>query len=78
MSCPQIWNIEKEKDREKGKVGGRPANLNELKGDRDLERENPYSAVIKKLYASTEVKENALAPESKSCRPENNNYSQSI
>ena len=38
----------------------------------------PYSAVIKKLYASKEVKENALASEGKSCRPENNNYSQSI
>ena len=39
---------------------------------------NPYSAVIKKLYASKKVKEKALAPEGKSCRPENNNYSQSI
>ena len=39
MSCPQIWNIEQEKDREKEKVGGRPAKLNEEKGDRDLERE---------------------------------------
>ena len=39
MSCPQIWNIEQEKDREKEKVGGRPAKLNEKKGDRDLERE---------------------------------------
>ena len=38
LSCPQIWNIEQEKDREKEKVGGRPANLNEKKGDRDLER----------------------------------------
>ena len=37
-----------------------------------------YSAVIKKVYASKEVKENALASEGKSCRPENNNYSQSI
>ena len=27
------------KDREKEKVGGRPAKLNEKKGDRDLERE---------------------------------------
>ena len=35
----QIWNIEQEKDREKEKVGGRPAKLNEKKGDRDLERE---------------------------------------
>ena len=39
MSCPQIWNIEQEKDREKEKVGGRPAKLNEKKGDRDLELE---------------------------------------
>ena len=38
-SCPQIWNIELEKDREKEKVGGRPAKLNEKKGERDLERE---------------------------------------
>ena len=25
LSCPQIWNIEQEKDREKEKVGGRQA-----------------------------------------------------
>ena len=37
MSCLQIWNIEQEKDREKKKVGGRPAKLNEKKGERDLE-----------------------------------------
>ena len=36
MSCPQIWNIEQEKDREKEKVGGRPSKLND---GRDLERE---------------------------------------
>ena len=36
---PQIWNIEQEKEKEKVKVGGRPAKLNEKKGDRDLERE---------------------------------------
>ena len=34
-----LSNIEQEKDREKEKVGGRPANLNEKKGDRDLQRE---------------------------------------
>ena len=34
-----IWNIEQEKDREKEKVGGRPAKLNEKKGGRDLEGE---------------------------------------
>ena len=38
LSCPQIWNIEQEKDREKEKVGGRSAKLNERKGDRDLEQ----------------------------------------
>ena len=39
LSGPQIWNIEQDKDREKEEVGGRPAKLNEKKGDRDLERE---------------------------------------
>ena len=39
LSCPQIWNKEQEKDREKEKVGGKPAKFNEKKGDRDLERE---------------------------------------
>ena len=39
LSCPQIWNIEQEKDREKEKVGGRQAKINKKKSDRDLERE---------------------------------------
>ena len=39
LSCPQIWHIEQEKDREKEKVGGRPAKPNEKKGYRDLEGE---------------------------------------
>ena len=39
MSCTQVWNIEQEKDSEKEKVGGRPAKLNENKGNRSLERE---------------------------------------
>ena len=39
MSCPQIWNIEQEKDREKEKVGGKPAKLNENKGNRSREQE---------------------------------------
>ena len=38
LSCPQIWNIEQEKDREKEKVRGRPAKLNEKKGDGDLKK----------------------------------------
>ena len=38
MSCPQIWNMEQEKDREKENVGGTPAKLNEKKGDSDLVR----------------------------------------
>ena len=31
---------------------------------------NPSSAVIKKLYASKEFKENAVGSEGRSCRPE--------
>ena len=34
-----MWNIEKEKHREKEKVGDRPAKLSEKKSDRELERE---------------------------------------
>ena len=37
--CNKFWNIEQEKDREKEKVGRRPAKLNDKKGDRGLERE---------------------------------------
>ena len=37
MSGPQIWDIEKDKEREKEKVGSRPAKLIEKKGNRDLE-----------------------------------------
>ena len=39
LSCSQIWNIEKEKDREKEKVDDRPAKLNKKRGDRQLEQE---------------------------------------
>ena len=39
MSCPQVWNIGKEKDIEKEKVGDRPVKLNEKKSDRELEQE---------------------------------------
>ena len=38
LSCPQIWNIQQEKDREKEKVGGRPTKLNEKKGDGDFKK----------------------------------------
>ena len=31
LSCSQIWNIEKEKEKETKKVGDRPARLNEKK-----------------------------------------------
>ena len=34
MSCPQIWNKEKEKDRKKEEIGDRPVNLREKKGGR--------------------------------------------
>ena len=39
LSCLQIWNIEQEKDREKERVGDRPAKLDEKKSDRELARE---------------------------------------
>ena len=39
LSCPQIWNIEQAKVREREKVCGRSAKLNEKNGGRDLERE---------------------------------------
>ena len=40
LSCPQIWNVEKEKDRaEKEKVGDWLAKLNRKKSDIELERE---------------------------------------
>ena len=39
LLCPQIWNIEKEKDRENEKVGDRVVKLNEKKSDKTLERE---------------------------------------
>ena len=48
MSCSQIWNIEQRKEREKEKVGGRPAKFNEKKGDRDLERERERERERKK------------------------------
>ena len=39
MSFPQIWNIEKGKDRKKEKRRDRPADLNEKKSDGELGRE---------------------------------------
>ena len=39
MSCSQIQKIEKEKDREKEKMGDRPAKVDQKKSDRKLERD---------------------------------------
>ena len=58
FSCSQIWNIEQEKDREKEKVGGRPAKLNEKKGDGDLEREIKTKEAF---FLSKEQHENFVA-----------------
>ena len=57
MSCPQIWNIEQEKDREKEKVGGRSTKLNEKRVEKDLELE------IKKgdIFSLEEQHENFVA-----------------
>ena len=69
LSCPQIWNIGQEKDREKEKVGDRPAKLNDKKSSMELEREirshllleerheNFVAAVTKwEILAATKVK----------------------
>ena len=58
LSCSQIWNIEQEKDREKEKVSGRPAKLNEKKGDRYLEREIKNKTYI---FSLEEQHENFVA-----------------
>ena len=68
LSCPQIWNIEQEKDREKEKVGDRPAKLNEKKGNRELEREikkqrrNPsgHQCKVKMSGSEKRLNENTL------------------
>ena len=53
LSCPQIWNIEQEKDREKEKVGGTPAKLNEKKGDGDLKKKFVAAVTIWEMLAAT-------------------------
>ena len=58
LACPQIWNIEQAKDREKENVGGRPAKLNDKKDDRDLEREIKNKGDI---YLLEEKHENFVA-----------------
>ena len=66
MLCPQIWNIEQERDGEKEKVGDRPAKLNEKKGERDLEREIKKNKQTNKktkeiFFVGTEQHENFVA-----------------
>ena len=46
-----MWNIEQEKDREKEKVGGRPAKLNMQKGDRDLASESIRVVALSSMYS---------------------------
>ena len=58
MSIPKKWKIEQEKDREKEKVGGMQAKLNEKKGDRDLEREINNKGDI---FLSQELHDNFVA-----------------
>ena len=52
LSRPQIWNIEQEKDKEKKKVGGRPAKVSEKKGDRDSKKQKIGSGGDKMRNAS--------------------------
>ena len=50
LSCPQIWNKEIEKDKEKEKIGDRPAKLNEKKSDGELEREMKSHSLLKEQH----------------------------
>ena len=51
-----VWNIEKEKDREKEKVGDRPAKLNEKKSHIELEREIKNKGDIIFFYWKNDMK----------------------
>ena len=51
--------MEQEKDREKGKVGGRPVKLNEKNGERDLEQEIEKKETF---FCWNEQHENFVAP----------------
>ena len=59
LSCPQIWNTEQEKDREKEKVRGRPAQLNKKKGNRGLKRERQKQKIY--FFGRGEQHENFVA-----------------
>ena len=54
FSCAQIWDVEKEKDRGKDKVGDRPAKFNEKKSEREPQREIKNKGDI--FVAATKVK----------------------
>ena len=65
MSCPQIWNIEQEKDREKEKVGRRPAKLKEKndKGENFFLLEEQHKTFVaevtkRKMLAATNARGN--------------------
>ena len=49
-SCPQIWNAQKRSEREKEKVGDRPAKLNEKKRDRELEGKKTYTLRVQQFW----------------------------
>ena len=48
LSRPQIWNIEQEKDKEKEKVGGRPAKVSEKKGNGDKKKNKKFVVAVTK------------------------------
>ena len=50
LSCPQIWNKEIEKDKEKEKIGDKPAKLNEKKSDGELEREIKSHSLLEEQH----------------------------
>ena len=73
--CPQIWNIEKEKDREKEKIGDRPAKLKgkksngelgrEIRSHFSLEEQHEFVAAVRKWEMLVATRENISGSEKK-------------
>ena len=61
MSCPQIWNIEQEKDKEKEKVGGRPASSTRKKNKQTKTKKNRGGIFLvgRKLCSGSDKMRNA-------------------
>ena len=61
LSCPQIWNIEKKKDKEKEKVGDSPEKLNEKAWENERQRARARNKKTKEAFLLEEQHENFAA-----------------